>query len=156
MDTCLVVVLSCFVFWADFTLMLQIDSHMKRLDEDLNNFAEDLKQGSNFVLVIWMGGFVKFLSLDSWHEQSYFFGRYSFCVIQNEKKTIKNLHHSAWPSVYCLLGYVILVAVYPLEMFIEQSSRFAVHSEVSTLFVLSTSNHLLFQNKHVSLTSMIL
>ena len=46
-------------------LILQIDSHMKRLDEDLNNFAEDLKQGSNFVLVIWMGGFVKFLSLDS-------------------------------------------------------------------------------------------
>jgi len=25
--------------------LLQIDSHIKRLDEDLNNFAEDLKQG---------------------------------------------------------------------------------------------------------------
>ena len=26
-------------------LFLQIDSHIKRLDEDLNNFAEDLKHG---------------------------------------------------------------------------------------------------------------
>jgi hypothetical protein len=25
--------------------LLQIDSHVKRLDEDLNSFAEDLKQG---------------------------------------------------------------------------------------------------------------
>jgi hypothetical protein len=25
---------------------MQIDSHVKRLDEDLNNFAEDLKQGT--------------------------------------------------------------------------------------------------------------
>lgn len=30
-------------------LTLQIETHMKRLDEDLNSFAEDLKQGSNIV-----------------------------------------------------------------------------------------------------------
>lgn len=28
-----------------FVFRLQIDSHVKRLDEDLNNFSEDLKQG---------------------------------------------------------------------------------------------------------------
>lgn len=28
-----------------YLLRLQIDSHLKRLDEDLNNFSEDLKQG---------------------------------------------------------------------------------------------------------------
>ena len=40
-----------YIFLADLTgfhvlLLFQIDSHIKRLDEDLNNFAEDLKQGT--------------------------------------------------------------------------------------------------------------
>lgn len=34
-------------------LLVQIDSHIKRLDEDLNNFAEDLKQGTE-TLEAWL------------------------------------------------------------------------------------------------------
>lgn len=49
-----------------FYIFIQIDSHVKRLDEDLTNFAEDLKQG--MVHASWAIQFLLFLFLKVFYD----------------------------------------------------------------------------------------
>lgn len=57
----------------DIFCLHQIDSHVKRLDEDLNHFAEDLKQGTvvceSLVCIIFGRGSEPF---NEFFEQEYF------------------------------------------------------------------------------------